>query len=631
MGEKEGATQRPSNEADHACSSSRAGMDASLRPPGPPPLPQQARGQQPPAMSRQELTGEPKPSNSSNQLPLPGIAAALSSSYASPWTVMSSETQRQPLPSLPGSAPHQMLPPPSSFTPSSPGTFSRTEARDFQRPLAPLLGTGGHYGPESAGGSHSFPHAHNTTYHSSFATPPAYSSNHNTTGISQGNSPPGLHGTSHHGMAPQQAQYGNLGPVVTEAAQYNDYDQQDDQQDDEEDEDIDMIDDTGDDPLLARQNDLSTFESSVRTFVGANEKNLISEFGDKPVRQRKSVKRGPRKPAEPTGDVKLRLSAATNAFMSGDLDEALRQVNDAIRINGEIHRSWSLLAEILRERRDYKQSLLALVCAAHLQPKIFDVWLDCGRFALELSEEAPEDADDTLRIAIMSLSQAVKIQPDNVGVRQLRAALYLTRESFKLAASEYKWIVERSPHDVDALRGLADASVQLAESSRRQAEGQREAARDAYQACIKHFQSEFPTGLANTQLPFTWDDAFAYVALLIHLEQFEDALHAARSLARWLLGRREDDYWDKLPDDREWDIGDERRLDAPEFDLEKYAPEFYGRGLPLRLRISLAICRLRLDRKNDEEAMVCTSRSLCNTPTELTNSSNILNSLILQT
>ncbi|KAH8653483.1 hypothetical protein BX600DRAFT_526676 [Xylariales sp. PMI_506] len=377
-----------------------------------------------------------------------------------------------------------------------------------------------------------------------------------------------------------------------------------DDQADDPDDDIEMGDDLGDDPLLAMQNNLATFEDSVRTFVGAGtERSLFAEHRDEPVRPRKVVRRGPRKPAEPTGDVKLRLSAASDAFMSGRLDEALDYVNDAIRINGEIHRAWSLLAEILRERGEYKQSLLAMVCAAHLQPKIFDVWLQCGRFALDLIEEFPDDAEDTLKIAIMALSQAIKIQPDNMGVRQTRAALYLTRESFRLAVSEYKFMVERSPCDVLALRGFVDASVQSAERGRRAAEGQREAARDAYRHCIKHLQTEYPTGASNPELVFTWDDAVIYVALLIHLEQYQDALNETRSLARWLVGRGEEAFWDQFSDDREWDVSSDRRKGVEGYDPDKYPSSTYGSGLPLRLRISLSICRLRLDQENDSEAM----------------------------
>ncbi|KAI1859223.1 uncharacterized protein JN550_012143 [Neoarthrinium moseri] len=371
----------------------------------------------------------------------------------------------------------------------------------------------------------------------------------------------------------------------------------------------DDADDLGDDLLLTMQNSASTLKGSMQSLKSltgvASDKNLFAEFSDKQPSQRKIIKRGPRKPAEPTADVKMRLSAATSAFMSGDLDEALRQVNDAIRLNGEIHRSWDLLAEILRERGENKPSLLASVCSAHLQPKIFEVWLNCGRFALDLLEEEPEDSEDTLKIAIMTLSQAIKIQPDNIGVRQLRAALYLTRESFKLATSEYKWIVERSPDNVVALRGLADASVQLYENQRRVAKGQREIARDAYLLCIEHVQAEYPTGASLTDIPnpFTWDDACTYIALLLHLEQFEDALKQARSLSRWLLGRQKEDFWDNLSDDREWDIGDERRKEIPEYKADEHPAACYGQGLPLRLRVNLAICRLRLDRAQDDEAM----------------------------
>jgi general transcription factor 3C polypeptide 3 (transcription factor C subunit 4) len=399
------------------------------------------------------------------------------------------------------------------------------------------------------------------------------------------------------------------------ATQQSEYGQpsQGEQREDDDGNGKDIEDDIGDDPLLSMQNNLSTFEDSVRSFVGAGtEKSLFAEFRDKPLRPRRTVKRGPRKAAEPTGDVKLRLSAASDAFTRGRLDEALDYVHDAIRINGEINRAWTLLATILSERKEYKQSLLAMVCAAHLQPKIFESWNECGKFALWLMEECPDDAEDTCQIAILVFSQAIKIQPEHTGVRQTRAALYLSRGSYRQAYNEYAFMIERAPHDVFILRGLADTAVQYAESSRKASgEKQRENARDAYRRCIAHFQAEHPAGAANPELPFEWDDAFIYIALLTHLEQYEEALQETRSLSRWLLGRMEETFWDEQQDDREWDRNEERRKEVPEFVSGKNPSSSYGPGLPLRLRISLAIYRLRLDLETDDEATVRTALLQC--------------------
>ncbi|KAK8091955.1 RNA polymerase III transcription factor tfiiic [Apiospora hydei] len=361
--------------------------------------------------------------------------------------------------------------------------------------------------------------------------------------------------------------------------------------------------------LEAQKQALGTFEDSVRNFVNARDIKKAVKFGldddpqaaaDKAPRIVK--KRGPRKAAEPTGDVKMRLNYATTAYMEGRLDDALNYVEDAIRINGEIHRAWTLLASILQDRGEVKQGLLALVCAAHLEPKIVTGWVHCAQLALQLLDSCPEDFEDVSKIGLMALSQAIRIEPDNIATRLGRADLYFARESYKHAIGEYQLILEQTPYDLAVLRGLVEAAVQLSMTRKKGTEKPQYAAKEAYQRGIEHYRSEFELGSHDPNLPLTWDDFIMYIELLHHLKQWEDVISQTKLYARWLLGRRDESFWDSIQDDREWDNYDHRRNEMiPDYAPGKHPMESYGLGLPLRLRAKLAICRLHL--KQDDEAM----------------------------
>ncbi|KAK8117630.1 RNA polymerase III transcription factor tfiiic [Apiospora kogelbergensis] len=357
--------------------------------------------------------------------------------------------------------------------------------------------------------------------------------------------------------------------------------------------------------LEAQKQALGTFEDSVRNFVNARDIKKAVRFGiDEESQASKAPriikKRGPRKAAEPTGDVKMRLNYATTAYMEGRLDDALNYVEDAIRINGEIHRAWNLLASILQDRGEVKQGLLALVCAAHLEPKIIDGWILCAQLALQMLDSNPEDFEDASKIGVMALSQAIRIEPDNFANRQVRADLYLARESYKHAISEYEFILERRPYDLAALRGMVEAAVQLSMTRKKGTEKPQHAARDAYQRGIEAYRRDFELGSHDPGLPFTWEDLITYIEFLHHLEQWGDVISQTKLYARWLLGRRNEGFWDNLPDDREWDKYDHRRNEIiPDYAPGKYPIESYGLGLPFHLRAKLAICRLRLE-QNDE-------------------------------
>lgn len=367
--------------------------------------------------------------------------------------------------------------------------------------------------------------------------------------------------------------------------------------------------------LEAQKQALGTFEDSVRNFVNARDIKKAVRFGiDEESQASKAPriikKRGPRKAAEPTGDVKMRLNYATTAYMEGRLDDALNYVEDAIRINGEIHRAWNLLASILQDRGEVKQGLLALVCAAHLEPKIIDGWILCAQLALQMLDSNPEDFEDASKIGVMALSQAIRIEPDNFANRQVRADLYLARESYKHAISEYEFILERRPYDLAALRGMVEAAVQLSMTRKKGTEKPQHAARDAYQRGIEAYRRDFELGSHDPGLPFTWEDLITYIEFLHHLEQWGDVISQTKLYARWLLGRRNEGFWDNLPDDREWDKYDHRRNEIiPDYAPGKYPIESYGLGLPFHLRAKLAICRLRLEQ--NDEAMVRVFVVLC--------------------
>lgn len=365
----------------------------------------------------------------------------------------------------------------------------------------------------------------------------------------------------------------------------------------------------GDDALLASQKQaLGSLKDSFRSYAKARDlKNMPAlSSGEAPEssqpQPRVIKRRGPRKAAEPTGDVKMRLNNATAAYLEQDYDRALAYVEDAIRINGEIHSAWKLLASILDERGQAKESLLARVCAAHLEPKIIGGWTECAKLAGDLLIETPDDFEDVSKLAIMTNSQAIRIEPENIEHRLKRAALYLARESYTLAIGDYQFILERQPYDLDAIQGFVEAAVPLS-ASRRKGSGEPQlAAKDIFRRAIDHYLEQYPAGRSCMSSPFTWDHATTYIELLFHLKLYPEALEQTRTLSRWILGRKDETFWDTLDDDREWDGGDERRYDVPGFVPGKYAPETYGLSLPLRLRAKLAICRLRLGQL--EEAMV---------------------------
>ncbi|RYP54600.1 hypothetical protein DL768_000660 [Monosporascus sp. mg162] len=324
-------------------------------------------------------------------------------------------------------------------------------------------------------------------------------------------------------------------------------------------------------------------------------------LGQPPTRGRARVtkKRGPRKAAEPTGDVKLRLNMASEAYVQGRIDDAIKLVEDAIRINAEIHRAWILLAQLFEERGELKKRLTAQICAAQLEPKDVDAWLSTAQEAVALRDIYPDDADELTRQAIFCYSAALRADVESKSARHGRAALSLDRGYIKGAAKDYAFLVDRLFYDVYALRGLAETSVLLAENSKRkQPVHTPETSIAAYRRCVSHFRKN---GI-DPEYPFDWEDIYIIVDLLAYIKAFKEAIYELKSLARWLLNRSEESFWDEwVDDDREWDADSSRRLEVREFREGQYHDTSYGNGLPLQLRVKLGVCRLEL--YQEDEAM----------------------------
>ncbi|KAI8948291.1 hypothetical protein F4801DRAFT_468624 [Xylaria longipes] len=365
--------------------------------------------------------------------------------------------------------------------------------------------------------------------------------------------------------------------------------------------------DSATDALLERQLDLQ--HGSDEESDSEDRRNELSRYGeeddDEPQRGRRGrgrgrgnrgrgPRRGPRKAAEPTGDVKYRINMASNAYVEGRLDEAIDWVEDAIRINAEIYRAWSLLTSCLQEKGDLKGSFTARVFSCHLQPKHVDGWLLCARIGVELRDELPEHAAEFTEQVAVCYSAALRADINNKQARHGRAAIAVERGQIRTAAKDYLYLLEHGggEYDVHALRSYAEMTILLASTGKRSFY-KPDSAIDWYCRAFTHFRAN---GIDNSfPHPLEWQDINIFTGLLAYVERTKDALYELKSLARWLMGRFGEDFWDDWQDDdREWDVDNVRRIGFEGFQDGEYPEPSYGSGLPLDLRTKLAVYRLKL-------------------------------------
>lgn len=307
----------------------------------------------------------------------------------------------------------------------------------------------------------------------------------------------------------------------------------------------------------------------------------------------KGGKRGPRKPLEPSLEFKNLHSEATSAFIDSDYERATALVRQAIQNNPEMFAAHSLLSEIFLAQGQKEKALAALFSGAHTRPKDPVVWLKVAKLVLDL---AGDDRISALQDAIYCYSRVIDIDHKNYETRFERAAAYHELGYNGKAALDYERLLKDLPHNMEALRALAEVYVDLNEADK---------AKVRYEDSILYYMTLDPA----FNIEFDWSDVNIYVELFGYLDDHARGISAIKFLARWMLGRQDDEDWDNVvTDDREFDANDfPRRLDVPWFVPNKYPPESYGLGLPLELRIKLGVYRLKSRIENRDEALVSTS------------------------
>ncbi|PFH55544.1 hypothetical protein XA68_18079 [Ophiocordyceps unilateralis] len=344
-----------------------------------------------------------------------------------------------------------------------------------------------------------------------------------------------------------------------------------------------------DSDLEELRDDIAKLDESVREF-------LTSHYGTEITRgnvrggTKNRVARGPRKAAKPRGDITARLSKVNQAFLSGDYDQALDLATEVIRINAETHQAWTTLASIFRERGESRRALSAMVYAAHLRPKDVSGWLKCATFALEINENV-HHADENLYTARLCYSASLRADPTHLGARLGKAAVCHRQGHLAAAITEYKFVLQRQPHDLELVRKLAEACLDSKNVSA--------AVPSAVQAYKQFFNLEMKSRplVGGDDL---WHDVGIFVDLFASLGQYGEAIFELKTRSRWLVGRPADHFWDRWQDDdREWDVDELRRLSAHHYFPSPVKSSLYGSALPHDLRFRLAIYRFKLGHESE--------------------------------
>lgn len=299
-------------------------------------------------------------------------------------------------------------------------------------------------------------------------------------------------------------------------------------------------------------------------------------------------------------------------------------MTEVIRIEPRVPAAYSVLSMCYRDLGERQKALTFAIFGAHLRHDS-EEWHSLAKESRELG---------LLDQALVCLTRATKLEPDNLAALWDRAILAQELEYLPIARNSYLALLKHIPHDTGVLAELRHILIELDELK---------LCADLYQQAFDHYTSIDPKGssihafsqstphpenidpsLASTSnIPmnenaceFTLIEILVLADLYNTLGRYEKAIKTIRAGSRWLDGRANQKYWDACNDDREFDPEGVTRNSNEEDPRTPFVRQgFYP--LDINARHRLAIARLKLG--DTEEGQVrtltfykCTTQSIKN-------------------
>lgn len=304
---------------------------------------------------------------------------------------------------------------------------------------------------------------------------------------------------------------------------------------------------------------------------------------------------------DPGFDFRDKQAKATKAFVDKQYDEALVHAREAVHANPEIFAAHSLLSEILRAKGQEQDSLAALLSGA-ITARNPDTWIMVAERTLEFAGD--DRSLESLQQAVFCYNQAIEFEKNSASGRnyEARAAkmhLWVELGEFNRARRDSKQLLAMRPDDIDNIRQLAELCAMTGDPS------EMILARKAYETALELVYND-DTALAEEDLAQAWSHLNIYLELVDRTSSAAEAVVVLKRMARKLLGRQDELFWDRYQnDDREYDLTHTRRYLTGEFQQGKASRDLqrFGEGLPLELRIKLGLFRLKMGDVHRSEAM----------------------------
>ena len=289
-------------------------------------------------------------------------------------------------------------------------------------------------------------------------------------------------------------------------------------------------------------------------------------------------------------EVRALIGDGNQAYIDGDVAEAIRVMQEVIRIEPRAPQPWKVLAQCYDDMGESKKGLQLRIMAAHLNHDP-DEWAELAEKSKELGYHQQ---------ALYCYGKIYHLDPTNVGALWSRASLAQEIGDLRVARSTMLAMLKRLPYNLTVLDEIRPILIELSDLA---------LCAQLFQTAFEHYVAEFPTGRGvdpdtGADVPgggFTLMHILVLADLYNTLGEYARAADTIRKGCRWLQGRAAQKFWDACEDDREWDVPESGVARGSDGEVQ---PGMYP--LDVNARHRLAIARIKAGDVEEGKVCVCT-------------------------
>ncbi|KAL4243959.1 Transcription factor Tfc4/TFIIIC-102/Sfc4 [Abortiporus biennis] len=298
-------------------------------------------------------------------------------------------------------------------------------------------------------------------------------------------------------------------------------------------------------------------------------------------RKKGKGKRGRRAGPVLSPQVRALLGDGNQAYADDDIPEAIRIMQEVIRVEPRAFAAWKVLASCYESPniKDDQKALQLRIMGAHLTQDPDD-WRELAEKSRTLGLHQQ---------ALYCYRKLYLADTSNTEALWDRALLAKEVGELRIARNSLLTLLRTHEHSLAVLQELRPILIELSELP---------LCATLYQGAFDFNRAKFPSGTGTMNGTQTDGGGFGLMEVLVladlynTLAEFEKAVQTIRIGCRWLQGRGKQVFWDSCEDDREYDLVEGLRGTEGEVDAGMYP-------LDINARHRLAIARIRMGDLSD--------------------------------